>query len=117
VTGTKIEWKYTPENSTVTERFVFSTKTYEGKPGETLFALYPHQWRNTDHEMLGATYDSVRGTMKLARGNGFRTRHKFPGVLFALPDVGLSKPVLSKYLDQELAAAEPAQADTYWSGK
>ena len=50
-----------------TTTFTFRTTPREGDAEGTLFALYPHQWRNLagDLRFVGE-YDSVRGKMKLA---------------------------------------------------
>jgi len=91
---------------------------YEGDNRETLFALYPHQWKHTSHELLDHQYASVRGTMKLGRGTSFETRVPFPGVLPSLPDAGTyDKRQLDRFLDDEARRTESGTKDTYWEGK
>ena len=118
VTDTRIEWSYEPATSDVTTTFRFTTKSYEGDESATLFALYPHQWRNTSAALLPVSYNSVRGVMKLAQGSAFTTRMKFPGVLPALPNAGGRTPEqMSALLQPELNKPAFATADTYWDGK
>ena len=102
----------------VTTTFRFTTKVYEGDDAGTLFALYPHQWRNTAATLLPASYNSVRGAMKLAQGNEFTTRMKFPGVLPALPDAdGRTAAQMQPLIDAELNRVVTPAPDTYWNGK
>lgn len=118
VTDTRIEWSYAPATGDVTTTFRFTTKVHEGDHAETLTALYPHQWRNTAATLLSASYHSVRGVMKLASGNEFATRMKFPGVLPALPNTGGRTPAqMQPLIDAELSKPLPRPADTYWDGK
>lgn len=118
VTDTRIEWSYAPATSDVTTTFRFTTKVYEGDDAGTLFALYPHQWRNTAATFIPAAYNSVRGVMKLAQGNEFTTRMKFPGVLPALPNAGGRTPAqMQPLIDAELNRVVTPAPDTYWNGK
>ena len=83
-----MDWSYDPKTSSVTTTFTFHTTPREGDAEGTLFALYPHQWRNAGDLHFVGEYPSVRGKMKLAEGTSFRTTMRFPGVLPALPNVG-----------------------------
>lgn len=117
-TGTKVEWNYEPKTSSVTERFTFTTKPYEGDETSTLFALYPHQWRHTSTKLLDLSYDCARGKMKLAAGTSFSTRRTFPGVLIALPESGgIDKKKLKQYVEDEASFPIQDIKDTYWTGK
>ncbi|MBE3097987.1 MAG: glycoside hydrolase family 81 [Planctomycetes bacterium] len=118
VTGTKVEWAYDEPSATVTTKFTFTTRPQEGAETGTLFALYPHQWSRTQAALLGPTYASVRGVMKLAAGTGFATRMTFPGVLPALPDAGgCDRARLARLVEKEPAAPPQPPKDTYWEGK
>ncbi len=119
VIDTKVVWRYEPEQSTVTTSFNYKTVPREGKETNTIFALYPHQWMNTQTALLPQSYNSVRGVMKLGKGSSFTTRHTFPGVLPALPDVGgCEAGKLKGYIDSELRSLQNARVgDTYWEGK
>jgi len=118
VTDTRVAWRYEPRTSTVATTFTFSTTAREGDAAGTLFALYPHQWRNSPTKLLDYAYDSVRGTMKLGEGASFATRMTFSGVLPCLPNAGgCDKARLAAYVNADAAAPTPPVKDTYWEGK
>src|SRR5262249_51824869 len=85
VADTGVAWEYDAKRCAVETTFKFTTKSFEGNETGTLFALYPHQWTNTNTPLLDKQYPSVRGPMKLCAGGGFRTVMAYPGVLPALP--------------------------------
>jgi len=120
VTDTKVAWEYEPQTGTVTTKYAFTVKAYEGAETGTLTALYPHQWRNTPALLLDYAYASVRGTMKLAQGTTFSTQMKFHGVLPALPDAGgCDRARLAAYVKADAARPTPStkDTDTYGEGK
>jgi endoglucanase Acf2 len=118
VTDTRVDWSYDPASSSVVTTFRVTTVPREGDERGTLFALYPHQWRNATTPLLPLTYGSVRGTMKLAAGTSFTTRMTFPGVLPALPDAGgIDRQKMVSLLRPELERAPAKVTDTYWNGK
>ncbi len=99
-----------------TYRFV--TKAMEGAKAGTIFAMYPHHWKYSDVPLNGMTYRSVRGTMKVAVGEGFQTVIPVQGVLPMLPGQGVTdRERLVRYLEDELANIETEYGDTYWEGK
>jgi endoglucanase Acf2 len=90
----------------------------EGDVRETLFALYPHQWRHTSAAIRPESYGSVRGQMRLTSGTQFETRMQFPGVLPCLPDCGgCDRAKITAWLEQECSQPLPPIKDTYWEGK
>ena len=118
VADTRVEWSYDAKTSTVATTFTFKTIAREGKEEATLFALYPHQWRNAGDLHYVGEYPSVRGKMKVAEGASFRTTMKFPGVLPALPNVGgADKQRLAAYVKEEVDAPTPGISDSYGDGK
>ncbi len=118
VTGTRVEWSYDEKTATVTTQHKFTTQLHEGTDAGTLFALYPHQWRNTAHPLLPLSYGSVRGAMRLGAGGEFTTTMKFPGVLPALPKVaGMESALFDTLLKNDFGKPVVALGDTYWSGK
>ncbi|RYD68767.1 MAG: glycoside hydrolase family 81, partial [Verrucomicrobiaceae bacterium] len=118
VIGTEVRWAFDPKSAVVTTEFRYTTKPYEGTERGTLFALYPHQWRNTSTPLLGSQYGSVRGAMKLGAGEAFVTKMKFPGILPVLPDAGgLSKEKVVALLKEDTAKPWGEFRDTYWEGK
>jgi endoglucanase Acf2 len=118
VVATKADPSYDAKTATLTTTFTFSTKAYEGTAKGTLFALYPHQWRNTKTPLTQATYPSVRGLMKLGEGESFTTTMRFPGVLPALPiSPGIDQAKIAALIKPEAAEPLPPVRDTYGEGK
>ncbi|MBC7352779.1 MAG: glycoside hydrolase family 81, partial [Thermogutta sp.] len=98
--------------------FNYKTAQYEGSTPGTLFALYPHQWKNTDARILPYEYESVRGTMKLAEGRSLTIRMTFPGVLPVLPaTASWDRTAVDRYLEEDCTKTRGAPGDTYWEGK
>ena len=120
VSNTKCHWTYASESGTVSTTFKFETEdwpsSHERGQG-TLFAMYPHQWVHTQHELLPYSYPTVRGTMKLAAGDSFTTKMTFAGVLPLLPPSAPKDPLLQQALEESAQEMTPTQADTYVSGK
>ena len=118
VVDTQVQWNYNAAASQVETDYVFQTVAYEGTETGTIFALYPHQWKNASTSLLSYTYSSIRGSMKVGAGNSFSTQMTFNGVLPSLPDAGSYDPtVLSQYMDQAEIDEVENHFDTYWSGK
>ena len=118
VTDTKMNYSYNPATSEVSTTFTYTTTPKEGTQNGTIFALYPHQWKNTTQPLLSYTYNSVRGTMKTGEGSSFTTNMKFTGVLPSLPDKGsYNKTTLGGYVNEEEALAYNGGNDTYYLGK
>ncbi|UJF32228.1 glycosyl hydrolase [Paenibacillus hexagrammi] len=118
ITNTTVNYAYNPSDSTVTTTYTYTTTAKEGTGSGTIFALYPHQWKNTTKTLLNYTYNSVRGTMKVAEGTSFTTSMKFTGVLPSLPDKGsYNKTTLAGYVNEAEAQTYTGGSDTYWLGK
>lgn len=118
VTDTKAEYAYNESNGEVTTTFLVSTAAKEGSQAGTIFALYPHQWKNTQSPFMAYTYPSVRGTMKTVEGSSFQTKMKFTGVLPSLPDLGsYDKNTLNQYVNEAASETYGDAPDTYWIGK
>jgi endoglucanase Acf2 len=118
VVDTQVSWRYDPASSQVVSDFAFVTKAYEGGETGTLFAIYPHQWRNTDQSLTDLAYSSVRGTMKVGAGQSFRTTMRFPGVLPCLPKAASVEPnTIAELLKSDERDLNPPLRDTYWDGK
>ncbi|MFT6863245.1 MAG: hypothetical protein ACJAVK_001806 [Akkermansiaceae bacterium] len=84
---------------------------------DILVSLYPHQWKYSEVTLTGQAYRSVRGAMKLASGNGFKTAVPIQGLLPMLPKEGIAdRDRLSGYLKKEAAIRKEEFADTYWDG-
>ncbi len=118
VTGTQVSYAYNASTSKVTSTFAFTTQAKQGTQTGTIFALYPHQWKNSSSPLLSYTYNSVRGLMKTGEGSSFQTVMNFNGVLPSLPDKGsYDRALLQQYVDQAEAETYSGDADTYWVGK
>lgn len=53
--------------------------------GDTIMALYPHQWRYTESDFTKYTYNTIRGTMKTVVGSSYVTQMQYNGILSTLP--------------------------------
>lgn len=96
----------------------FLCKPWEGDDNGTIFALYPHQWKNTKTPLIALSYASVRGEMKIAEGKGFETETVVQGVLPMFPAAGVKdRARMLGYVKAEAAVAPPEFLDTYWEGK
>jgi endoglucanase Acf2 len=99
-------------------RYEFATEALEGKETDTVFALYPHQWKYTETKLIDATYASVRGSMKIGIGSGFQTSVPIQGLLPMLPKEGIpDRERMLAYLKKEAAKNDVGVKDTYWEGK
>jgi endoglucanase Acf2 len=118
VTNTTVSWSYDKSTSRVNSTYTYSTTLKEGSQTGTLFALYPHQWKNSGTSLTSYTYSSVRGTMKVGEGASFTTAMKYPGVLPGLPTLGsYNTSTLATYVNQAAAEVYNGPWDTYWFGK
>ncbi|MFC4102323.1 glycosyl hydrolase [Paenibacillus xanthanilyticus] len=118
VTGTQVSYAFNAAASQVTTTYTYTTQAKQGSQSGTIFALYPHQWKNSSKALLPYTYNSVRGAMKAAEGTSFQTSMKFTGVLPTLPDKGsYNKTTLQQYVNEAEAETYTGTADTYWVGK
>lgn len=118
VIDTKAEFVYNRDNSEVVTTFTYKTEAKEGWEKGTLFALYPHQWRHTDDNLLNYSYQTVKGKMKVGEGNSFKTKMKYTGVLPTLPDMGTyDRERLNGYIEDEAGKNPNLAVDTYNVGK
>src|SRR5690606_29082843 len=87
-TNTETSWAYNETSSKVTTTFTASSIVKEGSETNLLLGLLPHQWNNlssisaTPNE---ATYSSIRGALKMLKGNTFSVENTFKGILPTLP--------------------------------
>ena len=76
VTDTAVAWKF-QDPGVMKTTFTYTTKPLEGDEKDTVFAMYPHQWKYADlkaMKMADFSYPSVRGEMKVATGTSFVRR-------------------------------------------
>lgn len=118
VTGSHATWSYDQKGAKVVTRYAFRTVAKQGADTGTLFALYPHQWRDAHADFTGQSYGSVRGPMKLAKGSSFESTSLLPPLLPALPVVATAdRAQLKQHLAADLAGTPQLTGDTYWLGK
>ena len=118
VTGSQATWTYDQKSAKVSTRYAFRTVAKQGPDTGTLFALYPHQWRDARADFTGQSYGSVRGPMKLAKGSSFESSALLPPLLPALPVVAsVDRVQLKQHLAADLAGTPQLTGDTYWLGK
>lgn len=120
VRNTSVTWSYDVARARVRARFAYALAPAGDAPGETLFALYPHQRAALVDGSVGpelGTYATVRGRMSLRAGTGFEVAYPFPGVLPALPLLpGTDTDALRALVRRDAAGGSGAR-DTYWAGK
>ena len=135
ITDTKVEWKYLKNSSKVVTKYNVVTKNMETgtNGGDTIIALYPHQWRYANSKFTGYTYDTIRGTMKTVVGTSYSTTMQYNGILSSLPvtkdeeTVGKIKDQLGYLYSYRKSKDDPKWIcflegqyggyDTYWVGK
>ena len=116
---TQVAWTYNEDNAILETQSVVTTEVMaEGATAVPLMALYPHQWRATDAELLDLQYNTARGQMELIAASEFRTEYTFHGLLPGLPlmpdtDVDL----LANLLADEDTDSINTTSDTYNGGK
>ena len=83
VEDSQASWRYDQATSKVETTFTVKTKLMEGSDNGPLIGLYPHQWFNNPSvaNKLGATYDSIRGKIRLLAASQFKTERTFQGIV------------------------------------
>ena len=81
VTDTRASWRYDQTTSKVETTFKVSTQVMEGADNGPLIGLYPHQWFNNNlvASKLGASYDSIRGKIRLLAASEFKQELTYQG--------------------------------------
>jgi len=85
---TKVTFNYDESSSTVTSDYNITTEVKEGVSNTFLQGLLPHHWNNLSSESPTpnfSSYNSVRGEMKMLKGDHFQTKNTFHGILPTLP--------------------------------
>ncbi|MEL6615199.1 MAG: glycosyl hydrolase, partial [Bacteroidota bacterium] len=120
VTDSRVEWTYDEGSAQLTSTYAYTTEAKQtggDLSGETLSALYRHQWRHSTEAQTGHTYASPRGEMRLVAGNTFTTDLTVNGVLPTLPDRGDYNRADLLALVQDVAAEPLAPGPSYENGK
>jgi endoglucanase Acf2 len=89
VKDTRATWQYDQNTSKVETTFKLSTQVMEGADNGPLIGLYPHQWFNNASvaSALGASYDSIRGKIRLLAAAEFKTSLTYQGFVPHWPGV------------------------------
>ena len=89
VQTTAVNWKFDSQNSRVETTFNAVTKAMEGPEAGPLLGLYPHQWFNNPsvEGKLGASYESIRGPIRLLEASEFKTTAIYNGFVPYWPGV------------------------------
>ncbi len=126
VTDTKAEWSVASDYSSTTKFNFITTKKrtdIAGQQNGTLFCLYPHQYNNLKSSVNyvdNKTFSTLRGTMKLASGNGFTTKMDFYGIVpYFQYDISDIREDLTNYLKTDIDSIDVSSvsANPYRAGK
>jgi endoglucanase Acf2 len=120
VTDSRVSWEYDENSAVVNTTFAYEVELKEDlndNLGETLSALYRHQWLYTTNELTSFTYTSRSGEMKLHAGNSFSTSVVFDGIVPTMPDLGTyNRPQLISMVES-VAQETIGSGPTYENGK
>ena len=122
---TRVEWRYDEATSQVETTFKATTQVMEGPDNGPLLGLYPHQWfRNASVDgKLGATFDTVRGKLRLLAASQFKTTTTYNGFVPYWPAITASPRLseLKDVMEKDLATAGREMMrqgkSAYWAGK
>ena len=119
VQDTRASWTYDEQAGVVNAHFELEVNVKEGKQTAPLTALFRHQWLHTEHPMLGMSYASPRGLMKLVKANAFDVALPYAGLMPWIPETGaVDNSRLTQFLQEAFAEQDLfAAPDTYWLGK
>ena len=129
ITDTKVNWKVNSDYSSQTYFSITTTKKrtdIKDQQEGTLFCLFPHQYDNLISQtniLNDKTFDTLRGTLKLASGNNFSTKTKFYGIVpFFQYDTKEIKTNLATYLDEDnggvnVSSVSSVSPNPYRAGK
>ena len=123
-TDTRVDWAYDPNASQVRTTFRVDTVAKEGENTATFMGLYPHHWNATTQKPAAKhQYESVRGPIRLIRGNEFSVAHRYHGFV---PGWGGLENADNQAGVDSLLVGDLAKSDqlfrqqgrgTYWYGK
>ena len=122
---TRVEWRYDEASSQVETTFKATTQVMEGPDNGPLLGLYPHQWfRNASVDgKLSATFDTVRGKLRLLAASQFKTTTTYNGFVPFWPGITASprlddlKDLMQKDLSTAGRELMRQGKSAYWQGK
>jgi endoglucanase Acf2 len=131
VQDSQASWRYDEAASKVETTFTVKTQVMEGPDNGPLIGLYPHQWFNNPQVegKLGASYDSIRGKIRLLAASQFKTERTFHGIVPYWP--GFKEGAAASEVNDLLKAdmrkrreliparenADDWRVSVYWQGK
>jgi endoglucanase Acf2 len=122
---TRVTWSFSEAKHTLQTKYTVATQAMEGTQSQTLQGLYPHHWyRNASvASQLGATYDTVRGPIRLIASNSFSTELAYRGFVPYWPGLK-DHPRVAELSDLLKADVRNARRNMlqigngpYWQGK
>lgn len=127
VTDTKVNWEVSSSDYSSKTMFNITTTKKRTDIADqqdgTLFCLFPHQYNNLSSSIdyvENKTFDTLRGILKLVKGNTFSVKTSFNGIVpFFQYDVKDIKTTLSEYLktDNTKTPINSVPTNTYHGGK
>ena len=87
---TQVSWSYNESNSKLSSTYTITSEVKEGTNTQFYQGLLPHHWAHlssTSDTPDGPSYSTVRGEMKILKGNTFSLEHSFTGILPTLPNL------------------------------
>ena len=116
-TDTRVVFDFVESSSIVKSDYIISTEVKEGESGSFLQGLLPHHWNNLSSESSTPNYDTystVRGEMKMMKGDHFQTKNTFHGILPTLPYLNqYSEEFNPSDLHQKIALIEDNSLDLW----
>ena len=89
-TNTAVTWDYDSPTGKVETTFTITTEVKEGNSTAFLQGLLPHQWSHLaaqSPQPSALSFTTVRGEMKLLKGNTFVVENNYAGILPTLPNL------------------------------
>jgi endoglucanase Acf2 len=125
VQDTRVAWQFDAAASRVETTFKAVTRTMEGEDNGPLLGLYPHQWHNNPAvaQLLGPTYESLRGPIRLLAAREFKTGSTYNGFVPYWPALAGSPRIaeLTDLMKTDKRNARRMMLElgkgSYWQGK
>ena len=121
---TRAHFHYDEARSIVTTTFRVTTVAMQGNDRTTFMGLYPHQWdAMTRLPSVLYQYNSVRGPIRIIKGNFFKTKLTYHGLVPYWPGLqnGADRDAVNELLSGDLARSrnlyERYGYGIYWVGK
>ena len=86
VVGSQVDYDYDMKAAKVTTTYRVETTPMKGKASPSYLALFPHHYKGQDLKFTDASYDSLRGKLRLTHADEFQTIVPFHGMLPFLPE-------------------------------